>query len=98
PKQTISRKGLEIQSIDEWTIAFRKRALANEIDEVSGLHERARKAAAETTASAEAAASPGVAPNDRHTWVFISCILAAIPELPRRAADNPRADVTRRAI
>src|SRR5207237_4759654 len=104
PKQTIGRQRLKIQTIDERTIAFRRRTCAGQENVFARLNDRAASAASAATATETAAAAKpsgaAVTPNHRRPRIFISSVLPAVPKFARRRAwlENPRANMTRRAI
>src|SRR2546427_1577317 len=101
PKQTIGRQRLKIQTIDERTIAFRRRTCAGQENVIARLNDRAGAAATATeTAAAAKPSGAAVTPNDWRARIFISSVLPAVPKFARRRAwlEDPRADMTRRAI
>src|SRR5438132_7921060 len=99
PKQTIGRQRLKIQTIDERTIAFRRRTCAGQENVFARLNDRAAATATETAAAAKPSGA-AVTPNHRRPRIFISSVLPAVPKFARRRAwlEDPRADMTRRAI
>ena len=101
PKQTIGRQRLKIQTIDERTIAFRRRTCAGQENVFARLNDRAASAATATeTAAAAKPSGAAVTPNHRRPRIFISSVLPAVPKFARRRAwlEDPRADMTRCAI
>src|SRR5205807_6743335 len=97
-KQSFSLERCEIQPIDEWPIAFRRRTLAGEKDIIAALHNCARFASAAEAATGAESAGTTIATNDRSSRICVSCILPPIPEFARRTRYYPRAYVARRAI
>ena len=90
-EQPLGLQRLQIQPIEERTIAFRRRSRAGEIDVVAGLHDRAATAPA---------APAAVAARHRVAGILVRGILPAIPQLARLGArlEDPRPHVARRAI
>src|SRR5438477_3219088 len=101
-KQSGCLECFEIETIDEWTIAFRRRTCPGKEYVIARLHDRAGRAAA-TEASATTAAKTASAAVTTHYWrarILISSVLPAVPKFARLRAwlENPRAYMPRRAI